>query len=118
MQVLHGRKGAKLRREIVSALNSLFGILAIVSPLLIIATVSLFGEAGNVSNPALLVVGVAIWSYPAVFLLAWFVSRRALARRSLRDFAVPVATLPIVNIIVGLGAVVWYWKGCSHTLLC
>ncbi len=116
MAILDGRKG--LRRETVSALNSLFGVLAITSPMSIMGTTMLFDAAGSLGSPALLMIGLAIWSYPPVFVLAWFASRRALQRRTSRALAVPIALLPGVNVFLGLGATIWYWMGCSQHVIC
>jgi hypothetical protein len=109
---------ASLRREMVAALNSMFGLLAIASPLLILWTTFLFDTAGNIGSPAMLTVGLAIWSYPPVFLFAWFSSRRALQRRTSRSFAVPIALLPCINVAAGLAATLWHWISCAEHMVC
>jgi hypothetical protein len=116
MTTLDGKSG--LRREMVSALNSLFGLLAVVSPLLILWTTYLFDAAGNVGSAALLLIGLSIWSYPLVFLFAWFASRRALQRRTSRGLAVPIALLPAINVAAGVCATVWHWMNCAQRMVC
>jgi len=102
----------------VSAINSFFAILTLGWPFVLAGGISMFQRTENVGDPALLVVGAALWTYPFLFMTTWFVSRRALHRHAFRKYAVPVALLPSLNLVCGVIALAWYWRGCVKRLIC
>ncbi|WP_341677154.1 hypothetical protein [Niveibacterium sp. SC-1] len=98
-----------MRRMAVTALNGVFGIVALAWPLGLVATIHSLHEAvGTEAELLPWIMRLAVWSFPLVFAGSFIASRRALQHRATRHRAVAYAMLPLFNVALALVGGLFY----------
>ncbi|GAA5175429.1 hypothetical protein GCM10025771_07540 [Niveibacterium umoris] len=109
---------ASMKREIVTGLNVIFGLLLIGWPFMALFTVNLAEDARALQNGYMLAVLLTVWPYPFLYLVALAWSRAALTRNRSRRHAIKIALLPAINLALVLIATVSYWGHCGGRFGC
>jgi len=98
-----------MRRTAVTALNGLFGMVALAWPLGLVATIHSLHEARGTEAELLpWIMRLAVWSFPFVFAASFVASRRALQHRATRHRAIAYAMLPLFNVLLGVVGGLFY----------